>query len=113
MSIRLDQGSLPVGLEAKSMNSTLPGEYGRGGSVRIGRTDSDVRLSMPDLLALTLYALSNTNLEGPRDPRLKFIKAIKKARTTRGYPAYCRGKQINKKHRRLDIPDIADFFKKS
>jgi|GEM_PF-1647176 len=33
-------------------------------------------LTMADIVALTYYALENTNLEGEADPRLQFVKSV-------------------------------------
>lgn len=103
MSMVLEE-SLPKGLEAKS-HDTLGArifldvmlEYGNGGCVVVG----DYRLSMKDLLALTIYALGNTNIEGETDPRLEFVKTIQKARLTDGFPNMVDGERVNPSAKRF------------
>lgn len=96
MSLLLGQGTVPHHLSTKIYNSDataalIKASYGSGGYVSVG----DYVLTMKDLLALTVYALTNTNLEGEEDPRVDFVKAIRFASLVDGHPRIECGKRTN------------------
>ena len=99
MTIRLEQGTDPAGLQVKSTSG--PGSELFGGEgVNIG----EYRLSMEDFCATVRYVLTNTNMEGEQDPRLKLIGDIKNARMTDGFTEIRHGQEIPDL-RRLILPD--------
>lgn len=76
MSLHLNRGSKPDGLEAKTFG--LHGDF----TVFIG----EYELSMEDLFILTHYVLTNGDLQKD-DPRRQFIDCIRSMREVEGHNA--------------------------
>lgn len=81
MSIILEQGTRPAGVEVKTSFAnrvwlgTKPGTcFG----------DADIDMSLADFTSMVLYVLTNTDLE-PNDPRLPLVERIKEMRMVPGY----------------------------
>jgi hypothetical protein len=74
MSLSLDLGTKPKGLEVKT--------YGIGNleAVYLG----DYEISMEDFLIMAEYVLTNSDLK-PNDQRLQFIKCIKSMQEVEGW----------------------------
>ena len=83
MSLSLDQGTKPEGLEVKTW-----GVVGLKSVVHLG----DYEISMADFLSVAQYVLTNTNLD-PNDPRLEFVKWVKSLEQVKGYPSIPANKQ--------------------
>ena len=74
MSLVLNQGTKPEGLEIKTWGMPeLP-------DVQLG----DYEISMEDFLECAFYVLTNTDLQ-PNDPRLVFVERVKKMTQLDGY----------------------------
>ncbi len=83
MSIFLDQGTAPAGLEVKT--------YGiLNNLVRIG----EYQLSLKDFLRAAEYVLTNTDLEAD-DLRIRFVERIQSIRKVYGH---------NPQEKRFDLP---------
>jgi len=72
MSLRLEDGTTPKGLMAKTWG---PNEVELGKYV----------ISMNDFMALACYVMTNSDLSGKNDPRLKFIKTVKSMKSVKGF----------------------------
>jgi hypothetical protein len=72
MTLALFNGTQPEGLVVNTMTFPFPGEKT---VVLLG----DYEISLEDFLYTAWFVLSNTEL-APKDPRLQFIKCIKRAR---------------------------------
>lgn len=94
MSLQLNGGTIPKGLEAKVR------EYRTTTVVFIG----DYSLSLTDFLALTDYVLTNTNLVKD-DPRLTFVERIGRLKQVKGFPTFIAGKDVTGDAKRLAIPE--------
>lgn len=82
MSMRLDQGTVPEGLEVKTWDTD---------SVVLG----DYRISIADFLATVEYVLENANLE-PNDPRIEFLEKMQNAGIVPGWgPSHSPGSRIS------------------
>ncbi|MDP1689604.1 MAG: hypothetical protein Q8L52_00120 [bacterium] len=100
MTMLLEQGTKPKSLAVKSVPSGLGAQVFGGEGVHIG----DYCLSMEDFCAMVRYVLTNTNMEGEQDPRLKLVGDIKNAQTTEGFIEIIQGKKTPDL-RRLALPD--------
>lgn len=77
MSLLLENGTNPHGFVVKSMGEMF------GNSVLIGQ----YKLSMDDFCAVAYYVLTNTDLCGDDDPRVRFIADVKNLVKTVGFNA--------------------------
>ncbi len=77
MSMSLDLGTKPAGLEVKTYTHTL-GSLGK--SVHLGAYE----ISLEDFLVAAGYVLTNTDL-APNDPRLQFVKYVQSMRVVEGH----------------------------
>jgi len=75
MSLRLDLGTKPEGLEIKTHGNILPEDI-----VYLGNYD----ISIEDFLVCAYYVLTNTELY-ENDPREKFVRCIKKMHIVEGW----------------------------
>ena len=75
MTLILDRGTQPDGLEVKTFGFGL-----MRNTVRLG----DYEISLEDFLVAAEYVLTNTDLE-PNDPRLQFVKCVQSTQETDGY----------------------------
>ena len=75
MSLILEMGTQPAGLEVKTF-----GFGSMGNTVHLG----DYEISLEDFLVAAEYVLTNTDLE-PNDPRLQFVKCVQSIKQTDGY----------------------------
>lgn|GEM_PF-7065385 len=89
MSLVLNQGTTPVGIEVKTLG------FGEDQVVHLG----DYEIAMADFCALTIYVLTNTDLVGDKDPRLALIEEMRKLEKVPGYATT--GIPPNKKALRL------------
>ena len=80
MSLLLNQGTKPEGLEVKTW-----GIVGLA-VVHLG----DYEISMEDFLSVVRYVLTNLN---PNDPRLRFIKWVRSLEQVKGSPSIPPNKQ--------------------
>ncbi len=78
MSLSLDLGTKPEGLEVKTFGQTIGPDPLQ--MVYIG----DYKISMKDFLCAAEYVLTNTDLE-PDDPRLQFLKCVRSMKIVKGY----------------------------
>lgn len=72
MSLSLDRGTKPAGLEVKTR--------GLGSIVDLG----EYEISMEDFFIAAAYVLTNTDLE-PDDPRLQFVKCVRSMKEVDGF----------------------------
>lgn len=93
MSLSLNQGTKPEGLEVKSRSIT-------DDTIVIG----DYEISMRDFLAAAYYALTNTNLKSAEDPRLQFVKCVASMMVVEGFPVTIMGKELQTLRLHTDIP---------
>ncbi len=101
MTLKLEQqGTQPKGLEVKSVSGGLEAQVFGGKGVHIG----EYCVSPEDFWEMVRYVLTNTNLEGEKDPRLKFIGDVKKARATEGFTEMIGGRKTPNL-RRLTLPN--------
>ena len=100
MTMLLEQGTQPASLEVKSVSGGLGARFFGGKGVHIG----DYCLSMEDFCAMVRYVLTNTNMEGEQDPRLKLIGDMKNAQTTEGFLEVAEGEMVPDL-RRLTLPN--------
>ena len=75
MSLRLDMGTKPAGLEVKT--------YGFG-SMRQTVYLGNYEISIEDFLVVAEYVLTNTDLY-PNDPRVQFVTCVQSMREIDGY----------------------------
>lgn len=75
MSLELNQGTKPEGLEVRSRNMGSPDDI-----VFIG----EYEISLKDFFATVEYVLTNSDLE-PNDPRLQFVERIRSMKEVEGY----------------------------
>ncbi|MEK7555141.1 MAG: hypothetical protein AAB518_04125 [Patescibacteria group bacterium] len=75
MSLTLDIGTKPAGLEVKTFGF-IAGSH----PVLLG----DYEISIEDFLIAANYVLTNTDLDS-NDPRLQFVKCIQSMREVEGY----------------------------
>lgn len=73
MSLELNMGTRPKGLSAQT-------SFGVG-SLYLG----DYEISLADFLQLARYVLTNTDLSGPDDPRLRFVAYVREMGPIDGY----------------------------
>lgn len=72
MSLMLENGTEPHGLSAKTFfaDKVFLGQY---------------EISMEDFLELAWYVLTNVNLTGPEDPRLRFLERLYRTGKVEGW----------------------------
>jgi hypothetical protein len=75
MSLILEMGTKPEGLEVKTYGFGL-----MGNSVYLGNYE----ISIEDFLVTALYVLTNTDLD-VNDPRIQFLKCVHSLKVVRGY----------------------------
>ena len=75
MSLSLDQGTKPAGLEIRTCDF---------GSLRNTVYLGNYEISLRDFLVAVAYVLTNTDLE-PNDPRLQFVRYVQSMGEVDGY----------------------------
>ena len=90
MSLSLDLGTKPAGLEVKTF-----GFGSMGNTVHLG----DYEISLEDFLVTAEYVLTNTDLE-PNDPRLQFVKCVQSMKEVDGH-------NPNRKRLESSVPAVA------
>jgi hypothetical protein len=77
MSIVLSEQTEPPHIEAKTHDVRIEGKQ----LVRIGK----YFLPFEDFFVLVRYVMTNTDLEGPDDPRVKFLETMKQLKKEPGF----------------------------
>ncbi len=90
MTIVLSQNTEPPKIEVKTQGCRIEGKQ----LVRIG----DYFLPLHDFFVLAHYVMTNTDLEGPEDPRVQFVESVKRMQTIPGYSAM--GRDVDSKSER-------------
>lgn len=79
MSLRLDDpGTTPQNLVVKTFGHALDGN-----KVHLGQYE----ITLEDFLVAALYVLTNTELIGPEDPRMKFMDLVRSIQQVPGFEA--------------------------
>ena len=96
MSLRLNRGTNPDGLTAKTM--------GVGDEVVFL---GDYQISMEDFLILAHYVLTNSNLTKD-DPRLQFVESVRNMEVVEGYTTIVGGKELDARRLDTNVPPVLD-----
>lgn len=96
MSLVLDRGTKPDGLQAKTFG--VDDEV-----VFLG----DYKITMEDFLVLAHYVLTNSNLTED-DPRLQFVESVRGMAVVKDYPVTIGGKELDTKRLHTDVPPVLD-----
>jgi len=101
MSLYLNGGTVPKNLPTKSVGHSSLAHVLGGEGIHIG----EYCLSMQDFCALVVYVLTNTNLVGDDDPRVKLIDYLKEAKIVPGYESRA---EDSEKPKRFAVPGYDD-----